>query len=45
MLLNCFGAGYVNDVASLVTLDWLHADDVTKKLKLSFGVALDESNP
>ena len=44
MLLNCFGAGYVNDVASLVTLDWLHADDVTKKLKLSFGVSLDEND-
>jgi len=42
MLLNCFGAGYVSDVASLVTLDWLHADDVTKKLKSSFGVILDE---
>jgi hypothetical protein len=44
MLLNCFGAGYVKDVASLVTLDWLHADDVTKKSKLSFGVSLDEND-
>jgi hypothetical protein len=44
MLLNCFGAGYVNDVASLITLGWLHADDVTKKLKLSFGVSLDEGD-
>jgi hypothetical protein len=34
----------VNDVASLITLGWLHADDVTKKLKLSFGVSLDEGD-
>jgi hypothetical protein len=41
MLMNCFGADYVNSVSSLITLDWLRSDPVKKNLALNFGVILE----
>ena len=41
MLMNCFGADYVNTVSSLITLGWMHSDPVKKNLELSFGVSFD----
>lgn len=43
MLMNCFGADYVNGVSSLITLGWMRSDPVKKNLALSFGVNLDAS--
>ena len=40
LLLNCFGAEYMNTAADLVTLNWLHALHVWDNLKRSFAIDL-----
>jgi hypothetical protein len=42
MLMNCFGADYVNTSSSLITLGWLRSDPVRRNLKINFRVDLDE---
>jgi hypothetical protein len=38
LLLNCFGAEYMQTMSALLTLDWLHKEPVLQNLKTVFGV-------
>jgi hypothetical protein len=41
LLLNCFGLDYMTTSASLLTLDWMHAQRVRQNLQRAFGISLD----
>lgn len=41
MLMNCFGAEYMNTASSLLSLAWLRSDSIKQNLERSFHVSLD----
>jgi hypothetical protein len=40
MLMNCFGADYVDAAAGVITLDWLRSDPVKRNLESNFKVTI-----